>query len=226
MKAAMIFDMDGTLFQTNQILEESLQDTFQLLRDKGMWNGETPVEAYRAIMGVPLYVVWETLIPHHPVHVHTEVNDLFQTLLIENIYRGKGKLYPHTVEILTYLSERGFRIFVASNGYPHYLKAIVEYYQLDQWIENCYSIQEIKSNDKGKLIQRIKEEHDLSYGVVIGDRLSDFEGARANDLLSIGCAFDFSQEIELREADIVVEDLMEIKEYLEEMNERRDSGGK
>jgi phosphoglycolate phosphatase len=52
---------------------------------------------------------------------------------------------------------------------------------------------------------------------VIGDRLSDFKGAEANHFLSIGCAFDFSQEKELSEADIVVEDLLEVKEYLEEM---------
>ncbi|WRP08601.1 HAD hydrolase-like protein [Rossellomorea aquimaris] len=217
MKAAMIFDMDGTLFQTNRILEASLHDTFQRLRDEGIWKEETPLEIYREIMGVPLSIVWKTLLPHHPLHIHGKVNDVFHERLIENIQKGNGALYPHTEEVLAYLSGRGFPIFVASNGYPQYLKTIVEYFHLDQWILDCYSIQEIQSNDKGELIRRIKEEHNLTYGVVIGDRLSDFKGAEVNQFLSIGCAFDFSQERELSEADIVVKDLLEVKEYLDEM---------
>ncbi|WP_374056744.1 HAD hydrolase-like protein [Rossellomorea sp. FM04394] len=217
MKAAMIFDMDGTLFQTNRILEASLHDTFQLLRDEGMWKGDTPLEVYREIMGVPLSVVWKTLLPHHPLHIHGKVNEVFQEKLIENIQKGKGALYPHSEEILTYLTGRGFPVFVASNGYPHYLKAIVKYFRLNQWILDCYSIQEIQSDDKGELIRKIKEDHNLTHGIVIGDRLSDFKGAELNQFLSIGCAFDFSQEKELREADIVVKDLLEVKKYLEEM---------
>jgi phosphoglycolate phosphatase len=217
MKAAMIFDMDGTLFQTNRILEASLRDTFQLLRDEEMWKGDTPLEAYREIMGAPLSVVWKTLIPHHPIHVHVKVNEVFHEKLIDNILKGNGALYPHTEELLTYLSDRGFPIFVASNGYPQYLQTIVEYYSMDRWISSCYSIQEIESEDKGELIRKVKEDHVLTHGVVIGDRRSDFKGAEANHFLSIGCAFDFSQEEELLEADIVVGDLMEIIDYLEKV---------
>ncbi|MCA1058994.1 HAD hydrolase-like protein [Rossellomorea aquimaris] len=217
MKAAMIFDMDGTIFQTNRILEASLHDTFEILREEGKWKDETPIEAYREIMGVPLSVVWETLLPDHPNDVHGNVNKVFQDKLIHNIQGGKGALYPHTEALLSYLKERGYPIFVASNGYPHYLHAIVEYYSLDRWVTSIYSIQEIESDDKGDLIKKVKEDHQLTHGVVIGDRASDFKGAAVNHFLSIGCAFDFSQEEELLEADIVIRDLLEIRDYLEEV---------
>ncbi|MGG3912971.1 HAD family hydrolase [Rossellomorea vietnamensis] len=217
MKAAMIFDMDGTLFQTDRILETSLQDTFQLLRDEDKWEGDAPIETYREIMGVPLSDVWKTLLPMHPIHVHERVNELFQDKLIQNIMGGMGALYPHTEDLLAYLTERGFPIFVASNGNPRYLEAIVDYYSLDRWILSCYSIDDVDSEDKGELIRKVKEDHDLSHGIVIGDRRSDFKGAEANEFLSIGCAFEFSQENELQEADVVVGDLIEIRDYLEKM---------
>ncbi|PFG06554.1 HAD family hydrolase [Bacillus sp. es.034] len=217
MKAAMIFDMDGTLFQTDRILEASLHDTFQLLRDEDKWEGDAPIETYREIMGVPLSDVWKTLLPMHPIHVHERVNELFQDKLIQNIMGGMGALYPHTEDLLAYLTERGFPIFVASNGNPRYLEAIVDYYSLDRWILSCYSIDDVDSEDKGELIRKVKEDHDLSHGIVIGDRRSDFKGAEANEFLSIGCAFEFSQENELQEADVVVGDLIEIRDYLEKM---------
>ena len=51
MNKAFIFDMDGTLFQTNLILEPALDATFDVLRTNGLWQGETPIEKYREIMG-------------------------------------------------------------------------------------------------------------------------------------------------------------------------------
>ncbi len=52
MKAAVIFDMDGTLFQTNTILEVALEQTFHTLREKGEWSGPAPLQTYQSIMGV------------------------------------------------------------------------------------------------------------------------------------------------------------------------------
>ncbi|TMU87630.1 HAD family hydrolase [Bacillus sp. BHET2] len=217
MKAAIIFDMDGTIFQTNRILEASLRDAFHYLRDEGLWKGRTPIETYREMMGAPLSVVWSTLLPDHSIQVRRQMNDVFHEQLIGNIQKGNGALYPNTEKLLGYLSDRGFPIFVASNGYPHYLQAIVESHSLGEWISTCYSIQEIQSEDKADLIRQIKEDHNLSHGIVVGDRLSDFKGAEANHFLSIGCAFDFSQDKELLQADIVVDDLIEIKEYMEKL---------
>lgn len=94
MSFAVIFDMDGTLFQTDKILEHSLEETFDYLRSVHLWEGETPIEKYRAIMGVPLPVVWKTLLPNHSDEVRLNANELFHEKLIANINRGKG-LYIH-----------------------------------------------------------------------------------------------------------------------------------
>lgn len=44
MQKALIFDMDGTLFQTDRILELSLDDTFNYLRTQGKWEGKPPLK--------------------------------------------------------------------------------------------------------------------------------------------------------------------------------------
>lgn len=46
---SIIFDMDGTLFQTNMILEKSLEDTFHFLKSKKQWDQAAPIEKYREI---------------------------------------------------------------------------------------------------------------------------------------------------------------------------------
>lgn len=66
-----IFDMDGTLFQTNLILTPALEETFQMLRDKGLWEGETPLERYEAIM-VYLYQKYGERSVHYILNYNTK----------------------------------------------------------------------------------------------------------------------------------------------------------
>lgn len=214
MSKSIIFDMDGTLFQTDRILELSLEDTFNYLRALNKWDGETPIDKYREIMGVPLPKVWETLLPNHSIEVREQTDVYFLGKLIENINNGKGALYPNVIEVFSYLKKSNWSIFVASNGLKEYLKAIVSYYHLDNWVTETFSIQQIKSMNKSDLVQDIVKIYDISNAAVVGDRLSDIKAAKENGLVAIGCNFDFAQQNELAKADFVIDDLIELKEVL------------
>ncbi|MGP4041613.1 HAD hydrolase-like protein [Gracilibacillus sp. D59] len=214
MSQSLIFDMDGTLFQTDKILELSLEDTFNHLRSLNRWSTVTPIDKYREIMGVPLPKVWETLLPNHSVEEREQVDTYFLERLIENIRSGKGALYPEVKEVFSYLKENNFSIYIASNGLTEYLKAIVSYYHLDKYITETFSIQQINSLNKSDLVQNIIKKYGITNGTVIGDRLSDINAAKDNGLVSIGCNFDFAREDELAHADMVIDDLTELQTIL------------
>ncbi|SFG57620.1 Phosphoglycolate phosphatase, HAD superfamily [Halobacillus alkaliphilus] len=211
MTQSLIFDMDGTLFQTDKILELSLEDTFDQLRLQNEWNDATPIDQYREIMGVPLPKVWAALLPNHSEEVREEANAYFLERLIDNIKAGQGALYPHVKEVFRHFKENECSIYIASNGLTEYLNAIVDYYQLDQWVTETFSIQQIHTLDKADLVKHIMKKYEFSQGTVVGDRLSDFRAAKENGLEAIGCRFDFAREEELSEADQVIEDLLELQ---------------
>ncbi|WED55255.1 HAD hydrolase-like protein [Exiguobacterium profundum] len=210
MKHAVIFDMDGTLFRTDLILELALDETFDYLRSEEKWIGPTPIDQYRNIMGVPLPVVWNTLLPQCDEQTREEVDAYFLTRLIKNIQNGNGALYAGVFELFERLNQLNHPIFIASNGLVDYLQAIVTHYELDRWITATYSIQQIDTLDKADLVAEIVNKYELQDGFVVGDRLSDISAARANGLISIGCRFDFAQEAELKEADYIVNHLSEV----------------
>ena len=214
MQKALIFDMDGTLFQTDRILELSLDDTFNYLRTQGKWEGETPIEKYREIMGVPWPKVWETVLPDHSIDVREQTDVYFLESLIENINNSKGALYPNVKEVFSYLTKNNWSVFIASNGLKEYLNAIVRYYHLDNWVTETFSIQQIKSLNKSDLVHDIVKKYGITNAAVVGDRLSDIKAAKDNGLVAIGCNFDFAQEDELAKADFVIDDLIELKEVL------------
>lgn len=215
MNPAVIFDMDGTLFQTDKILERSLDDTFAYLRSLGEWTEPTPIDTYREIMGVPLPKVWETLLPTHSETIRKQIDTYFLSTLITNIHNGEGALYPNVQELFHYLKEHDYSIYIASNGLIDYLAAIVQYYGLDEWIDETFSIQHVQSLNKGDLVKKILTTHHIKQAVVVGDRLSDINAAKDNGLQSIGCNFDFAQADELAQADFVINDLLEIKDLVE-----------
>ncbi|WP_268627789.1 HAD family hydrolase [Paenibacillus alvei] len=208
---SFIFDMDGTLFQTDKILEISLEDTFNHLKSRNKWDKETPIDKYREIMGAPLPKVWETLLPNHSIEEREQTDAYFLERLIENIRSGKGDLYPNVKEVFSFLTENNCSIYIASNGLTAYLAAIVDFYNLDNWVTETCSIQQIESLNKSDLVTTIIDKYGITHGAVVGDRISDINAAKDNGLVAIGCNFDFAQEDELAQADIVIDDLNELK---------------
>ncbi|WP_404442858.1 HAD hydrolase-like protein [Sutcliffiella horikoshii] len=215
---AIIFDMDGTLFQTDRILELALNDTFELLAKMNVWEKEkpTPIDTYRRIMGVPLPVVWETLLPSQSREVRNAANEIFHEKLIDNIKNDKGALYPKVQEVLEDLKEQKLDLYIASNGQTPYLRALVEQYDLMQWITEVFSIDQIESLDKTELVGEIVRKYYIHHGAVVGDRLSDINAAKGNGLTAIGCRFDFAQEEELAQADLVISSFEELRSVIGE----------
>lgn len=183
MSQALIFDMDGTIFQTDKILELSLDETFDHLRSLNRWNTATPIDEYREIMGVPLPKVWETLLPNHSNEVREQTDAYFLGKLVGNIRIGSGALYPNVKEVFSYLKENNCAIYIASNGLTDYLKAIVSYYNLDNWVTETFSIQQIDSLNKSDLVQSIIKKYGITNAAVVGDRLSDINAAKDNGLV-------------------------------------------
>jgi len=210
--------MDGTLFQTDKILEMSLDDTFNHLRTLNQWDMSTPIDKYREIMGVPLPKVWEALLPTHSDEIRKYTDDYFLKRLVENIRNGKGALYPNVKEIFSFLKENNCSVYIASNGLKEYLEAIVDYYELNNWVTETFSIQQIQTLDKGDLVKTIIKKYDIKSAAVVGDRLSDINAAKDNNLLAVGCNFDFAQADELAQADVVIDDLIELKTIVLKIN--------
>lgn len=210
MPQSVIFDMDGTLFQTDKILKLALDDTFEHLRSINKWGRDTPIDGFREIMGAPLPKVWEILLPDHSDEDRQYTDKYFLEKLLENIGKGNGALYPNVPEVFSYLTSKGYSIYIASNGLIAYLNEIVRYYGLNQWVSETFSIQQIDTLDKSDLVGNIVRKYGITAGVVVGDRLSDIKAAKQNGLLAVGCNFDFAREDELVQADVVINDLLEL----------------
>lgn len=212
---AVLFDMDGTLLQTEKLAVPAFQKTFEDLREQKLWDGQTPDEdKLTNVLGMTIAQLWETLLPE----ANEKTRMIADRLLLENeialLQQGVTDLYPGVREQLQQLHDKGIALFVASNGREEYIDAICEHFSIKQLFTDLYSAGRFQTKSKNDLVAKLLKEYRVENGVMVGDRHSDVEAGKTNGLFTIGCDFGFARPGELDGADIVIHDFTELTKHL------------
>jgi phosphoglycolate phosphatase len=207
---AVIFDMDGTLFQTEKVAVPAFHRTVQRLEKTGLYTGPTPTdEQVTATFGMVQEEIWERLLPDAEEQVREQADRWWLKHELECISEGMGELYPGVTEGIHELKKRGWALFVASNGLGPYVRGILDFYGLSEFFTGVYTAGDYHTARKEDLVQRLIESHGVQQGYMVGDRSSDVRAGKANGLTVIGCRYagypQFSAETELAEADVIAD---------------------
>lgn len=203
---AMIFDMDGTLFQTETLLLPAYHKLFDILREEGHHEGETPDEELMlGCLGMLLEDIWKKVIPDATPAAHNRANELLLQLELEGLSDEAAVLYPEVKETLEELHRRGVRLFVASNGLEAYVKGISQARGLMPLFEGVYSAGEHGTASKVDLVKLLLDQHEIKDAWMVGDRSSDVEAGKENGQTVIGCRYaGFGEDQELKGSDVVI----------------------
>lgn len=209
---ALIFDMDGTLFETDTLLRGVHERIFDTLREEGLYLEPTPpVEKLLGCLGMLLEDIWKNLMPGSTEAARLRADVLMLQYELEGLEAGKGSLYPHVEEVLRELKARGRKLFVASNGLEHYVKGVAEHQGILELFDGVYSAGEYKTATKVDLVARLLRDHGLESAWMVGDRSSDVEAGKGNGLSVIGCAYAvYGRPDELSGADVLIRDFREL----------------
>ncbi|MFC3343719.1 HAD family hydrolase [Paenibacillus abyssi] len=214
----MIFDMDGTLFQTETLLVHVHDRLFKQLREEGLYLKETPpVERLIACLGMLLEDIWRRVMPDGSEAAHRRADELMLQYELEGLEAGQGKLYPYVEQTLQELHSRGIKLFVASNGLEDYVKGVARAKGIDQWFDGLYSAGEFQTSSKVDLVAKLLQDHNIQTAWMVGDRSSDVEAGVNNVLTVIGCQYaGFGRESELEGSDAIMTDFRELLTFIEE----------
>ncbi|MHA7964342.1 HAD family hydrolase [Paenibacillus sp. CAU 1782] len=212
---ALIFDMDGTLFKTDTLLEVVHERVFATLREEGLYKGEIPpLDALLSCLGMLLDDLWRKLMPDCSREARERADVLLLQYELEELAAGRGELYPGVKETLEVLKDRGFNLFVASNGLEHYVKGVAEHKGIASLFDGVYSAGEFGTSSKVDLVARLLNDHNLQASPeiwMVGDRSSDVEAGKTNGLTAVACAYaSYGKDSELKDADIFIADFKEL----------------
>lgn len=212
---AVLFDMDGTLLQTEKLSTPAFQRTFEDLRQRQLWDKPTPSEEQLTnVLGMTLEHLWETLLPG----ADQETKDIADELMLEHeirlLHEGVTDLYPDVKEQLTILANNGIALFVASNGLERYIDAVTKAFGIQQLFSDLYSAGRFQTKSKNDLVAKLLQDHQVKQAVMVGDRHSDVEAGKTNGLFTIGCDFGFAKPGELDQADVIITEFSQLIRHI------------
>ena len=182
-KKVIIFDLDGTLYQTHIT---SVIATKKAFEDFGI---EIPSEEkIISYFGDTMESFCHGLAPNLDDSMKKELGDRvshYEKEYIEN----QGKLFDGVEEMLKELKNLGYILAISSNGRREYIDKVLSSCNIKKYFKLIKGREENKS--KGDLVKEILKKNNWDCGIVIGDRLSDMESARDNSLLSIGASYGY-----------------------------------
>ena len=203
MQAALImFDIDGTLLQTELVTVAAVRETFEAF---GLPQPATaticatfgrPVEEYEAWLAAQC--------PERGAELVEATNARELELIGE-----AGRLYPGAREALTELREAGHQLALCSNGHDLYVKEFVEAHRLTGLFDMVCA-RGARYADKSAMVADILAKIPTRPAIVIGDREDDIAGAHAHGAIAIAATYGFGAPEELADADAHVAAVTEI----------------
>lgn len=195
MKQLVVFDLDGTLNQTNLYAVDAVR---YALRDLGVTGISDAVICSHFGSRPEDYV--KSYFPDGNKETLAEFLRL-EAKYEDELMAERARAFDGAQESLRRLKEDGFMTAICSNASRRYIELVLKTLELATYIDEIQPLlPEMTKNQTLKLLlERVRPEQ----SVMIGDRIFDQDAADANQIPFIGCAYGYNPE-EIAGADIIV----------------------
>lgn len=115
----------------------------------------------------------------------------------------ENELYPHVIETLKALVERGYNLYLATAKPQVFAIRILEHFELLDYFTKPYGSELTgERTNKGDLIHYILQQEQLvpEHCIMVGDREYDILGARRNGIETIAVTYGYGTDAEIAQA--------------------------
>jgi len=115
----------------------------------------------------------------------------------------ENELYPHVIETLKALVERGYNLYLATAKPQVFAIRILEHFELLDYFTKPYGSELTgERTNKGDLIHYILQQEQLvpEHCMMVGDREYDILGARRNGIETIAVTYGYGTDAEIAQA--------------------------
>lgn len=212
------FDMDGTIYTSEGILVPAYHIGIEKYNIKHGMNLRKPtVEELEHQIGQPVKIIFRNLFPEmkNDAGALLELSEIVLDEFLGMIQKKGGRVFEHVEETLKILTNKGYKLAIASNGREPYLAEILNAFDLKEFFVPLVTINDTTITKKADILKNYMEQFQLTAEeiVMVGDRSSDLEAARIVNCQFIGCDYGFAAH-EIETADRVVKDFKDILQYL------------
>lgn len=192
MRKAVIFDLDGTLTQS----EEGIWNCVRYAAQK-LGFEEPDAATLRKFVGPPLAYSFREYMGMSEERAQEAVRVYRERYTVTGLF--ENRVYPGVRRLLRTLKRAGYYCAVATGKPQGPAERIIEHFGLKKYIDKVVGPQDSAGASKDWLIrQALPEAYDEAW--MVGDRKFDVEGGLSVGIHTIGVGYGYGSEEELRGA--------------------------
>lgn len=209
----LLFDLDGTITDSKEGIFNCLRYAIERM------GREIPDETQLyTFLGPPL---WDSFI-HKLGYTEVEADQalFFYRERFQPLGLYENRLYPGMDRLLHFLSQRkDMEIYLATAKPLPSARKVLDYFKLTRYFKGI-SGATFDNSVRGKsqvianLLAGFGNDYDPERTVMIGDRDQDIDGAKENGIRSLGVLYGYGSLAEIGQADYLVKDVEELKDFL------------
>lgn len=203
----IIFDMDGTLWDSSANVAESWNAAVSGLSDRRFTAADI-----QSVMGMPMDAIAMRFFPDMPEETRQKIMERCCDGENDYLREHGGELYPDTAPALAELSKT-CRLFIVSNCQAGYIEAFLDYYGLWEHITDrlCWGDNGLSKEENIRLIMR---RNGIENALYVGDTQTDCDSAYGAGARFAFAAYGFGNADRY---DIRLERLAELPEKLKKL---------
>lgn len=186
MKEGIIFDLDGTLWDSTEQVVKAWNHTLKEFKEI---DYIMTVDILKTLMGKTIKEIAGIFLKEIPEQKAIEI--MKQCCIVELSYldNNGGILYPKLEETLNELLKY-YNLYIVSNCQEGYIESFLNYHKLTKYFSD-YECHGRKNLSKGENIKLIMERNKLDKAIYVGDTQSDYEAAKLAGIPFIYAKYGF-----------------------------------
>ena len=188
MKKGLIFDMDGTLWDSSENVAKSWNEA---VKRTGYSRDTISKEDIMAVMGKTMDAIADILFVDFDKNSRMEILQACCNYENDFLRQHGGVLYEDLEATLKKLKQK-YHLYIVSNCQSGYIEAFLEYYNFGAYFEDieCYG-NNLKS--KGQNIRLLASRNNLDEAYYIGDIKADYDATMEAGYNFIHAAYGFGK---------------------------------
>lgn len=214
----LIFDYDGTIHNCMKIYKPSFMKACEYLEENGKIEKKSYTDEQISYwLGFSGDDMWRMFQPSLEQEWREKGRKIIGQEMAEHLDNGDASLFDGAENVLAELKSKGYTLIFLSNCREVYQQKHTKNFGLDRFFDYFYCAETYDFIPKYEIFRRfIKNSHEGDF-IVIGDRFHDIETAVKNNLKSVGCAYGYGNPEELKNADIIINDISELPQAVEKL---------
>lgn len=211
MKKAIIFDLDGTLLNTDLLIKKSFIHTFKKYKP-GYTLSE---EELLSFLGPSLN---NTFSRYFPKEMIDEIIDYYREYN-HNHHQDYVTIYPYVVEMLEYLKKQAFPLAVVTTKYKEAAYLGLDLFNITSYFDLVIGENDVKHSkpDPEGILLALKQLH-CQTGYYVGDNVTDIQAGKNAKVKTVGVkwspkGYDLIQK---ENPDLLINNYQELIDYIKE----------